>query len=80
MTGLGTDLLNKISSRSFKSKKILKSLSILAKEKGTGQVFWPLRVSLSGKKASPPPENIAEILGKEETLQRINQAIKKFND
>ncbi len=74
------DLLNKIPSSSFKSKKILKNLSTLAKEKGTGQVFWPLRACLSGKKASPPPENIAEILGKEETLQRIDQAIRKLDD
>jgi len=74
------NLLNKIPSSSFKDKKIFKNLSILAKEKGTGQVFWPLRVCLSGKKASPPPENIAEILGKEQTLQRIDQVIKKLND
>ena len=74
------DLLNKIPLLAFKNKKILKNLNILAEEKGIGQVFWPLRVCLSGKKASPPPENIAEILGKEKTLQRIDQAIMKLDD
>ncbi|OHA64550.1 MAG: glutamate--tRNA ligase [Candidatus Wildermuthbacteria bacterium RIFCSPLOWO2_01_FULL_48_29] len=40
-----------------------------------GYMLWPLRVALSGKKASPGPFEIAEILGKEQTLQRIKQAI-----
>jgi len=36
-----------------------------------GQILWPLRVALTGKKASPGPFEIIEILGKEKTLQRI---------
>lgn len=40
-----------------------------------GQILWPLRVALSGKKFSPPPFDIAAILGKEETIKRINSAI-----
>lgn len=45
---------------------------------GRGVVFWPLRVSLSGAKASPDPIAIAEILGREETLRRVEKAIKKI--
>jgi len=33
-------------------------------------------VALTGKKASPPPFEIAEILGKEKTLKRIEEAIR----
>lgn len=45
---------------------------------GRGVVLWPLRVSLSGAKASPDPIAIVEILGKEETLKRVGKAIKKI--
>ncbi|MDP3990861.1 MAG: glutamate--tRNA ligase [Candidatus Nealsonbacteria bacterium] len=39
-----------------------------------GILLWPFRVALSGKKASAGPFEIAEALGKEETLIRIKQA------
>lgn len=45
-------------------------------EKNRGYLLWPLRVALSGKQFSPSPFEIAEILGKEKTLKRINEAIK----
>lgn len=40
-----------------------------------GYLLWPLRVALSGKKFSPSPFEIADILGKEKTLKRIKDAI-----
>lgn len=40
-----------------------------------GYLLWPLRVALSGKSASAGPFEIAEVLGKEKTLQRIQTAI-----
>ncbi len=49
-------------------------------EKGyqNGSVLWPLRVALSGQDKSPGPFEIAEVLGKEETISRINLAIGKI--
>ena len=44
--------------------------------KNSGFLLWPLRVALSGKQFSPSPFEIAEILGREKTLERINEAIK----
>lgn len=44
-----------------------------------GDVFWPVRVALSGLEKSPPPEQIAEVLGKKETLSRISRAIQILN-
>lgn len=41
---------------------------------GNGDVFWPTRYALSGQEKSAPPEEIAEALGKDETLARINSA------
>jgi len=40
-----------------------------------GKLLWPLRVALSGKKASPGPFEIAEILGKKASIERLKQAI-----
>ncbi len=40
-----------------------------------GKILWPFRVALSGQKASPPPFEIAEVLGKEKTLKRLEKAI-----
>lgn len=40
-----------------------------------GTVLWPFRVALSGKDASPPPFEIAEIIGKKKTLQRLQFAL-----
>jgi glutamyl/glutaminyl-tRNA synthetase len=42
-----------------------------------GKLLWPLRASLSGKKASASPFEIAEILGKQKTLARITEAKQK---
>ena len=43
-----------------------------------GYMLWPMRAALSGKKASPGPFEIAEILGKEKTLNRIQDAEKRL--
>jgi len=44
---------------------------------GIGDFLWPMRVALSGEKASPGPFEIAIILGKEKTLDRIKKAVDK---
>ncbi len=49
-----------------------------AEEVGKGELLWPLRVALSGRKQSPDPFTIALTLGKEETLQRIQNACDKI--
>lgn len=45
-------------------------------EKNRGYLLWPLRVALSGKESSPSPFEIADVLGKEKTLKRLQEAIK----
>lgn len=44
--------------------------------KNNGDYLWPLRVALSGLKNSPGPFEIAWALGKEESLHRIEKALK----
>ena len=45
--------------------------------KDKGSLLWPLRAALSGQKASPGPFEIMEILGREESLRRIETALQK---
>jgi glutamyl-tRNA synthetase len=67
----------KIKEEDFVSKKIKEVLDNLSGQ-DKGPFFWPLRVALSGKEASPPPFDLAEIFGKEKTLILIDKAIKKL--
>jgi len=43
-----------------------------------GLAYWPLRVALTGEKTSPDPVDIAFILGKEKTLDRVSEAVNKI--
>lgn len=46
-----------------------------------GKVMWPLRVALTGLPVTPGGAiDIADVLGKEETLSRIESAIKQLED
>ncbi len=49
-----------------------------AEAAGRGDVLWPLRYSLSGKDKSPDPFTLAYILGKDEAVSRIENAIEKL--
>ncbi|MEX0935091.1 MAG: glutamate--tRNA ligase [Candidatus Paceibacterota bacterium] len=51
-----------------------------ATEQGRGSVLWPLRYALSGMDRSPDPFELAEVLGKEETLSRIDVAIDRIEE
>jgi len=43
-----------------------------------GNLLWPLRVALTGKKNSAGPMEVAAVLGKEKTLKRIEEALNKL--
>ncbi len=49
-------------------------------QKSRGYLLWPLRAALTGKEASASPFDVAEILGKEKTLKRIEEAKKLTNN
>jgi len=59
-------------------EKIEEVLMPAAEEVGDrGKMLWPLRAALTGKEESAGPFEIAEVLGKEKTLQRIEEAKNK---
>ena len=73
-------LLGDIREGDWSEKKITDTLIKETNRTGDrGKLLWPLRVALSGKKASAGPFEIAVALGKKKTLQRIEQAKKKTN-
>ena len=70
-------IISKIKQEDFNKENLEKILiSEAEKLEDRGKLLWPLRAALSGKKASAPPFEIAEILGKQKTLKRLEQAKK----
>lgn len=59
-------------------EKILLKEAERAKNNDKGRLLWPLRVALTGLEKSPGPFEIIEILGKYESLKRIEAAMKKL--
>ena len=65
----------------FSNDALFEMLSAYAKEHGykVGYVMWPIRTALSGKQMTPAgATEILEVLGKEESLVRIQAAIDKL--
>lgn len=69
-------LISEINSENFKAENIKQTILNYAEKEGRGEVLWPLRYCLSGKEKSPDPFTIAEIIGRDEVLKRIQNAIK----
>lgn len=71
--------LSKLGESKWTKKGLEKYLLDLIKKENltNGEVLWPMRVALSGKKASPGPFEIAAVLGKKRSLKRLNIAINK---
>jgi glutamyl-tRNA synthetase len=68
--------LEKIPSEKFSKEEIKEILMGIANNlENRGQLLHPIRYALSGLDKSPDPFVIAEILGKNETLSRLQKAI-----
>jgi len=71
--------LEKFDEKDWNKEKLEEKTIAWLKENdyGIGDFLWPMRVALSGEKNSPGPFEIAGVLGKEKTLNRIEKAINK---
>lgn len=67
--------LAKLSDKKWTEEGVKAAIWPYADAEGRGQVLWPLRLALSGKEKSPNPFTLANILGKETTLRRIDEAL-----
>jgi glutamyl-tRNA synthetase len=68
-----------LASASFSHQELERSLRAAAQELKikAGQMFQPIRVAVTGRKNSPPLFETLQVLGRERTLARIEQAITK---
>ncbi len=70
-----TDLNTDLNAESIKS-----AMWPYAEVHGRGDVLWPLRMSLTGQEKSPDPFTCIYILGIDESLKRIENAIETLKD
>jgi glutamyl-tRNA synthetase len=63
----------------FKHEPLDRALRAAAQELGlkAGQMFQPIRVAVCGRKNAPPLFETLEVLGRDKTLTRIEQALQK---
>lgn len=71
------EVLSKVP-QDFSAAQVKDAVWPYAEEYGRGAVLWPLRVALSGREKSPDPFTISALLGRDETLARIAEALKKL--
>ncbi|MCX6784650.1 MAG: glutamate--tRNA ligase [Candidatus Komeilibacteria bacterium] len=76
---LSLDCLTK--QASWDRSSLFESLKQLASDNGltNGDLFWPVRVSLSGQGSSPAPQDLLAILGQKESVCRLVAAVKKLS-
>lgn len=73
-----SEALSQVASEGFTAAHIKEAVWPYADREGRGAVLWPLRTALSGREKSPDPFTIAALLGKDEALVRIAEALKKL--
>lgn len=66
--------LEAISEQDWSEQNIKNSLWEYAEKNGKGDVLWPLRYALSNKEKSPDPFVLSTLIGKYETITRLNYA------
>jgi glutamyl-tRNA synthetase len=72
-----SEQLEKIDDKNWNEKSIESEIKtyLEANNIGNGDALWPMRVALTGRKASPGPFEVANALGKTESISRIKKAI-----
>lgn len=68
-------LIVDIDSVIFTPEVVKAALWDYSSEVGRGSVLWPMRYALSGRDKSPDPFVLAGVLGKDETIRRIERAV-----
>lgn len=75
--GKSKNILENISEINW-NKKNLEDVLLDAAGENRGEFLWPLRASLTGEQKSPPPFEVAWVLGKNETIKRIKNALESI--
>jgi len=74
------DELNDYSESNWTAKGLEEKIInfVITNNFNNGEVLWPMRVALTGQEKSPTPFEVAEILGKEKTIERLQKAVEKL--
>jgi glutamyl-tRNA synthetase len=72
-------LLETVDIAAFTADTVKQTIWAYVEAKGKGDVLWPLRMALTGQDKSPDPFVSASVLGKTESLKRIETALKVLN-
>lgn len=72
------ELSQDIKDEKFDRDSVKAAIWEYAEQEGRGEVLWPLRYSLTGKEKSPDPFIVAELLGKQGTLQRLESVVSRL--
>lgn len=72
--GKAADILSAVTESDWTRERLGEILLEAAGEQ-RGDFLWPLRVALSGKEKSPPPQDIVWVVGKDEALARVRSAL-----
>jgi len=77
---LAVSVLNKIEDKEWNSQEIQMKLGLAATDNDltNGDIFWPVRVALSGEERSPSPVELLMALGKDESIKRVKTALNKL--
>ncbi len=75
-----TELLKSIDDYSFANTEKIISAWITEKELGFGKVMNPFRVAIIGAAKGPHMFDVIEIIGKEETIRRMEKALEAMKD
>ena len=67
-------LLHEATPGNFTIESVKNAVWDYAEEVGRGKVLWPMRVALTGAERSPDPFTVASLLGRDETLSRLEKA------
>jgi nondiscriminating glutamyl-tRNA synthetase len=67
--------IGEIEEKNWNLEKIKDALMNAADPKNRGALLWPLRAALTGKEKSPSPWEVAWVIGREESIKRINSAL-----
>jgi murein DD-endopeptidase MepM/ murein hydrolase activator NlpD len=69
------ELIKSVKDSNFTAETVKAALWDYASTEGRGEVLWPMRYALSGKEKSPDPFVLAELLGKPESVKRLEKAL-----
>ena len=72
------DLLSTLSPDQFTAENIKTKVWQYAEDNGRGNVLWPFRVAITGKEKSPDPFASSSLIGKDESLRRLDIALSKL--